>query len=71
MLSSPKARFVVLAGMLLGLASIAIAADDPASARAAIGPDDLGFDEIVFVKRKPYSSDHYYPGVHWQDQPFV
>jgi hypothetical protein len=22
--------------------------------------EDLGFDEIVFIKRKPYSSDHYY-----------
>jgi len=25
--------------------------------------DDLGFDEIVFVKRKPYSSDHYYTDI--------
>ncbi|HEY3319545.1 MAG TPA: hypothetical protein VGP72_03605 [Planctomycetota bacterium] len=26
-------------------------------------PEDLGFDEIVFVKRKPYSSDHYYTDI--------
>ncbi|MBN1125728.1 MAG: hypothetical protein JXA82_12025 [Sedimentisphaerales bacterium] len=25
--------------------------------------DRLGFDEIVFVKRKPYSSDHYYTDI--------
>jgi len=31
--------------------------DTPAS------PDELGFDEIVFVKRKPYSSDHYYTDI--------
>ena len=30
---------------------------------AAIDPDKLGFDEIVFVKRKPYSSDHYYTDI--------
>ncbi|MCX6909938.1 MAG: hypothetical protein NTY01_18110, partial [Verrucomicrobia bacterium] len=24
---------------------------------------DLGFEEIVFVKRKPYSSDHYYTDI--------
>jgi hypothetical protein len=25
--------------------------------------DDLSFDEIAFVKRKPYSSDHYYTDI--------
>ena len=30
---------------------------------APIDPDALGFDEIVFVKRKPYSSDHYYTDI--------
>ena len=25
--------------------------------------DELGFEEIVFVKRKPYSSDHYYTDI--------
>ena len=28
-----------------------------------VDPDALGFDEIVFVKRKPYSSDHYYTDI--------
>jgi hydrazine synthase alpha subunit-like protein len=28
-----------------------------------VSADDLGFDEIVFVKRKPYSSDHYYTDI--------
>ena len=27
------------------------------------GPDEVGFDEIIFVKRKPYSSDHYYTDI--------
>ena len=30
---------------------------------AEVGPDDLGFDEIVFVKRYLYSSDHYYSDI--------
>ena len=28
-----------------------------------VRPDGPGFDEIVFVKRKPYSSDHYYTDI--------
>jgi len=28
-----------------------------------VRPNELGFDEIVFVKRKPYSSDHYYTDI--------
>jgi hypothetical protein len=28
-----------------------------------VGPEGLGFEEIVFVKRKPYSSDHYYTDI--------
>jgi hypothetical protein len=34
-----------------------------ALAPSAVGADELGFDEIVFVKRKPYSSDHYYTDI--------
>jgi len=34
-----------------------------AAAETAVGPDELGFEEIVFVKRKPYSSDHYYTDI--------
>lgn len=30
------------------------------SVEPPVGPQELGFEEIVFVKRKPYSSDHYY-----------
>jgi hypothetical protein len=39
------------------------AAEQPAANAAAFGPDELGCDEIVFVKRKPYSSDHYYTDI--------
>jgi len=28
-----------------------------------VSPDELGFEELVFVKRKPYSSDHYYTDI--------
>jgi len=28
-----------------------------------VSADELGFDEIVFVKRKPYSSNHYYTDI--------
>lgn len=28
-----------------------------------VAPKDVGFEEIVFVKRKPYSSDHYYTDI--------
>jgi len=31
-----------------------------AKAAATVGAKELGFEELVFVKRKPYSSDHYY-----------
>ncbi|MDP7106053.1 MAG: hypothetical protein QGH41_03185 [Roseibacillus sp.] len=34
-----------------------------AAISAAVGPDELGFDEIICVKRKPYSSDHYYTDI--------
>jgi len=34
-----------------------------ATAQALDNPEKLGFEEIVFVKRKPYSSDHYYTDI--------
>lgn len=34
-----------------------------ALSHAQVDPDKLGFDEIIFVKRKPYSSDHYYTDI--------
>ncbi|MBN1443327.1 MAG: hypothetical protein JXA90_11515, partial [Planctomycetes bacterium] len=39
------------------------AAAAPGADAEAVSPGDLPFDEIVFVKRKPYSSDHYYTDV--------
>jgi len=34
-----------------------------ASAQTPVDPNGLGFEEIIFVKRKPYSSDHYYTDI--------
>ena len=31
--------------------------------------EDLGFDEIIFVKRMPYSSDHYYTDINNGTRP--
>ena len=36
---------------------------DPGGISTPIYPNELGFDEIIFVKRKPYSSDHYYTDI--------
>ena len=36
---------------------------------AVVGPEGLGFEEIVFVKRKPYSSDHYYTDINSGTSP--
>jgi len=79
MLNVVKTRGFSPAFVLLGLAAIGSAlasvqaeapgaADKhlPIAARAARSPvsaDELGFDEIVFVKRKPYSSNHYYTDI--------
>ncbi|MHC4745651.1 MAG: TolB family protein, partial [Planctomycetota bacterium] len=30
---------------------------------AQVTAEDLGFDEMIYVKRKPYSSDHYYTDI--------
>ena len=35
----------------------------PAPDLTPVGADELGFDEIIFVKRKQYSSDHYYTDI--------
>ncbi len=35
----------------------------PKQVSTPVGPDELGFDQIVFVKRKQYSSDHYYTDI--------
>lgn len=31
--------------------------------RAPVAPEDIGAEEIVFVKRRPFSSDHYYTDI--------
>jgi hypothetical protein len=59
---------LLMAAWLLANASLAGEAKDvtlPESrlSRAALPPDALEFDEIIFVKRKPYSSDHYYTDI--------
>ena len=41
----------------------AVSASRPAPAEAAVRPEELRFEEIVFVKRKPFSSDHYYTDI--------
>ena len=37
--------------------------DGSVSAHVPVAPQELGFEEILFVKRKPYSSDHYYTDI--------
>ena len=46
-------------------AGLAMATRDARTGTPAlpISADELGFEEIVFVKRKPYSSDHYYTDI--------
>jgi hypothetical protein len=41
----------------------AVPASQPASAQSPADAKELGFEEIVFVKRRPYSSDHYYTDI--------
>ena len=48
---------------------IARAINVPLPAESTVSPDALGFDEIVFVKRKPYSSDHYYTDINSGTNP--
>lgn len=52
--------------LILGTTTSVIGADERAADSGASTPvsaDELGFDELVFVKRKPYSSDHYYTDI--------
>jgi hypothetical protein len=66
----------VLFGVMAFLGSIAMGIDvakagdvrrpittGPRLSQARLDPEQLGFEEIVFVKRKPYSSDHYYTDI--------
>ena len=36
---------------------------NPEELTTTVTAQELGFDEILFVKRKPYSSDHYYTDI--------
>ena len=67
---------IAIAGSAPGVTGAAIAgevatasANCPASTGTAVGPDELGFEEIIFVKRKPYSSDHYYTDINSGTSP--
>ncbi len=64
-------RIAVFTSALLGLAILGnpLAAEDAGKITATplvaapIAAGDLAFDEIIFVERKPYSSDHYYTDI--------
>ena len=45
------------------LVLVLLSAMDARGAKAPVDLKSLGFDEIVFVKRKPYSSNHYYTDI--------
>ena len=49
------------------IATVASAGSIPSD--AAVKPGEFGFEEIVFVKRKPYSSDHYYTDINSGTSP--
>ncbi len=60
---------VVAIGGFMATAAVGAATEgtpapaNPGAAQAAVSPGELGFEEILFVKRKPYSSDHYYTDI--------
>lgn len=58
----PLVRGALQCTFVIALAAAA-SADAAISTAAAADPGDLGFEEIVFVKRKPFSSDHYYTDI--------
>ena len=43
--------------------AVAATIGDSVSPQAPVTPAEVGFEEIIFVKRKPYSSDHYYTDI--------
>ncbi len=64
--SLPLLMLLVVAGGC-PLTGTGVAADAPyqvpVSSESLLAADDVGAAEIVFVKRKPYSSDHYYTDI--------
>lgn len=64
--SLPLLMLLVVAGGC-PLTGTGVAADAPyqvpVNSKSLLAADDVGAAEIVFVKRKPYSSDHYYTDI--------
>ncbi len=64
--SLPLLMLLVVAGGC-PLTGTGVAADAPyqvpVSSESLLAADDVGAAEIIFVKRKPYSSDHYYTDI--------
>ncbi len=58
-----SSTLAVLVASLFFLFHLTPAVTQAVEAAAQVSADDLGFDEILFVKRKPYSSDHYYTDI--------
>jgi len=62
-----SAMVIVFVGSFHAVSATAADPQPPAASPGreptAVDPDALGFDEIVFVKRRPYSSDHYYTDI--------
>ena len=58
-----SSALVVLVASLVFFLLATPAVTEAVEAATRVSADDLGFDEIVFVKRKPYSSDHYYTDI--------
>lgn len=49
--------------ILMAIAALTLSMTATQAAGAPVRSRELGFDEIIFVKRKPYSSDHYYTDI--------
>ena len=64
MYSTSRVRVAV--GLVVLLVGMAVAITAPAAVdptQVQVSAKDVGADEIVYVKRKPYSSDHYYTDI--------
>ncbi len=58
-----SARITLVAFALCGVQALAIVGTAQGATPKSVGANEVGFDEIIFVKRKPYSSDHYYTDI--------
>ncbi len=68
MCGSMRPLLAAWASAIAGWLAVAVAGTSPGAggpvlSQAPVGAEELGFEEIVFVKRKPYSSDHYYTDI--------